>query len=179
MDQFKFRGHRYRAVNRRAAADTLVDQVLFYLSGERGRFTDLMEELEDEAYDEDVQVQDLLVARIQTRLRADFGEGMRCYRALDLPATVDPTTLKNIGVYWSYDRRAARPYDAWEGEGPTVVYSASISAASVDKARMVANNMLFDEDEQEVTFHKDSPIWVYSVELQDGTVVEINDWRTT
>jgi len=33
------------------------------------------------------------------------------------------------------------------------------------------------DTEREVRFLKHAPIWVYDATLEDGEVVEINDWR--
>lgn len=54
-----------------------------------------------------------------------------------------------------------------------------IDSGNIDKAGTMYARMDLDlgDTEREVRFLKHAPIWVYDATLEDGEVVEINDWR--
>jgi len=102
-------------------------------------------------------------------------EGHDCWRAVKLPAGVDPTKHDDLGIYWSWEETGAFPYNA-AGDGALVTYHATIDWKYVNKEATVIQNVTRSE-EMEVRFYQHAPIFVYDVTLEDGTVLEINDWR--
>ena len=116
-------------------------------------------------------------------------DGQDCWRAQALAPSVDPTEHPQLGTHWTFDDNSeVLDYiieDSIKDVPPNaqkVVYRARIDLQNIDKAGTMWANFTFgvgDLGEQEVRFYKGAPIYVYSVELEDGTVVEINDWRIT
>lgn len=140
-------------------------------------FVDFYEVDEDEIYD---GVADLYY-EIANRFETEF-DGADCWRAIKLPPQSDPSTLSPLGIYWAYEQEAAQPYGAGlDRESTTVVYKARIELEAVDEdATVLANSdPSTGSEEREVRFYEGKHIWVYGVTLEDGTVLEINDWRTT
>lgn len=111
------------------------------------------------------------------------------WRSMSIPETVDPTTLTNLGIYWAdseygVDTVFLDYYDEhWKGygQGREVVYHARVDGLSnVDTYGTVEARVIgWGQDEEEVRLFGGVPIYVYDVTLEDGTVVPINDWRTT
>jgi len=135
---------------------------------------------EDEAFDvvidRMVDDYDAAVARLN-RL-----QGRQCWRVITTPAEVDPAEHTGLGVYWSYRKAAAKPH--WSDEkGQTLRYRARIDLKNVDLTGTVVANIDPETgaDEKEVRFLKHVPIYVYDVEVLDGSkVVEtipIKAWR--
>lgn len=107
-------------------------------------------------------------------------DGEDCWRAITLHKGVDPRSLTGVGEYWARDPDAAEAYWGRFGKGMRqVMFRARIDSENIDKSGMVYSNLDLStgETEKEVRFLKHAPVWVYDVELEDGTVVEINDWR--
>jgi hypothetical protein len=99
-----------------------------------------------------------------------------------VPTDFDPATHPQLGIFWSLDQGGAGDYHAKDEHGThVVVYEAKPDIRYVDKVATVWANCepVCGENMAEVRFLEDSPIWVYNVTLEDGTVLEINDWRTT
>jgi len=103
-------------------------------------------------------------------------EGSDCWREMKLE-NIDPITLDPLGVYWSYEKDAAEAHGG--GFGDRVLYRARIDLDKVDVPYTVEVNVDLDTGppEAEVGFQEGSRIWVYDVTLEDGTTVDINDWR--
>jgi hypothetical protein len=112
------------------------------------------------------------------RIRNELDE-QSCWRHVVLPLNIDPATHTNLGIYWAYEEDAAEAH--WGGKGQKVIYHGNIDLEYVDKAGTLYANVAIStgEEEKEVRFFKGAPIWIWSVTLQDGTVVDIDDWRTT
>ncbi len=111
-----------------------------------------------------------------------------CWRALTVPVSANPVEHSRLGTDWAYESEGADTYRT----GPRtkvgkhrVVYRARIDLKTVDKTGTILANMIdstplsYTPVEHEVKFFKGVPIFVYDVELPDGTVLEIDDWRTT
>lgn len=107
-------------------------------------------------------------------------QDQECWRAVTVPKNVDPTQHTNLGIYWAYEEHAAEAHWGEPGKN-AVTYHAEIDLDYVDKAGTIFANTWprLGEEEAEVRFYKGSPIFVYDVELKDGTVLDINDWRRT
>ena len=115
--------------------------------------------------------------------------GRDVWRALVIPEDVDPTSIDDLGVYWadnqySVDAVWSERYDEhWEGRGPgrEVVYRARVDDISaIDAWGTVEARTTFEGvDDDEIRLLGGSTVHVYDVTLQDGTVLEVNDWRTT
>ncbi len=111
-------------------------------------------------------------------------QGADCWREMRLEADTDPVMLQHVGRYWSYRRRGIGHYQGagYELRQPTtVVYRARIDLTYVDYEKTFGVHAKFADHEElyEISFLPDAPIYVYDVTLEDGTVVEINDWRRT
>ena len=127
--------------------------------------------------------------RVLERMRDMYDESVRrveneldqqsCWRVVTLPDNIDPTQHEGLGIYWAYDYYAAEAH--WGTSGKKVTYSARIDRANIDRFGTITVNSdpSLGDEEKEVRFYSGAPIWVYDVELEDGTVLDINDWRTT
>lgn len=112
-------------------------------------------------------------------------DGEECWRTILLPVTVDPTQHSGIGIYWAYEEDAAEAH--WGGRGgrkvekQKVTFHGRIDEKYIDKIGTVLANCNLDigEMEKEVRFHSGAPIYIYDVQLQDRTILDIDDWRTT
>ena len=107
-------------------------------------------------------------------------DGEECWREITLRPGVDPAGLAGVGEYWADDPGAAEAH--WGDFRPgsrKVTLRARIDQGHIDRAGMVhaRMDMSSGDEEREVRFLKHAPIWVYDATLDDGTVVEINDWR--
>lgn len=101
--------------------------------------------------------------------------GEDIHRVIELPADADPVDLKKLGIYWAQDPAGAAAY--WgTGEEETFLFRARADATYVNARELVLARMI-NPDEDEITYLPNSPIFVYDVELPNGTVVPINDWR--
>ena len=109
----------------------------------------------------------------------DEMDGADCWREMTLEGEPDLVTLDPLGIYWSYDKEAAEAHGG--GYGERVTYRARVDLKNVDVPYTVNVHLDLDSgpQEKEVGFHEGARIWVYDVELDDGTVLPINDWRTT
>lgn len=128
------------------------------------------EELED-AYYESV-----------SGIERGFLDRNSCWRAVELPLSVNPVEHPSLGPYWATDPEGADVYGNVSARGTTqtVVYRARVDLENVDKEGTILANMTDTTDsEHEVRFYEGAPVYVYDVTLEDGTVLEINDWRTT
>lgn len=101
------------------------------------------------------------------------------WRAVTLREDVDPARLARLGVYWAYEEGSAEAH--WGGSGPTVVFHAEVDARYANRYGTIAANLdlSIGEDESEISLFSYAPIFVFDVELEDGTKIEINDWRRT
>ena len=112
-------------------------------------------------------------------------DGRDCWRIMALPDALDPAEHDGLGVYWAYERQGAEdanPYGGPEGMEygqQFVVYRAAIDLSVVNKAATVWANCAPGQGdyEMEVNFYKHASIFVYDVELQNGQVIEIEDYR--
>ena len=106
-------------------------------------------------------------------------DGKDCWRAIKLPAKIDPTQHDRLGGYWTDEKRSASIY-VDKGAGQKVVYRGRIDQRYIHKNDTVTINshLEFGPAEQEVRFYKGSPIFVYDVTLEDGSVLPIEDYRT-
>lgn len=112
-------------------------------------------------------------------------DGADCWRAVTLPATVDPQTHEGLGVYWAYDEHAAEAHWGELGKQP-VTYRARIDTRYINKSGTISANVdpSTGETEKEVQFFPGAPIYVYDVTIFNKSAlpvatIEINDWRTT
>ena len=106
-------------------------------------------------------------------------DGDDAWRAVRLPFNSDPTRHARLGTAWSLYRAGAVTYFAGKRPGDDVRYRARVDTDYVDKAQTVARYVLWGGDEDEIVLLAGAPIHVYDVELEDGTIIEINDWRRT
>jgi len=115
-------------------------------------------------------------------------DGKDIFRAVVLPKTVDPTTLNNLGTYWADNESAAEAHwgneyeKHWKGhgEGHEVVYRSRCDANDINMYSTIVARMVFiGAPEDEVNIFHDSEIFVHDATLSDGTVLPINDWRST
>ena len=115
-------------------------------------------------------------------------DGKDIFRAVVIPKTMDPTTLDNLGTYWADNEMAAEAHwgneyeKHWKGygEGHEVVYRARCDAADINLYSSIAARMVFlGSPEDEVNIFHDSRMFIYDCKLSDGTVLPINDWRSS
>lgn len=117
--------------------------------------------------------------------RLDELDGHDCWRRVNLYVGFDPAKQDPLGIYWSYRAQGADTYwgHKMEGQGVSVMYRARVDTSYVNKRETVlANTQIFmnqGDGEAEVQFYPGAPIFVHDVTLEDGSVLEINDWRTT
>jgi len=151
---------------------------------------ELIERYRDEAEEAATEQkgQDLINDRIEELYydaedRMDGGlEGADCWRMVNLPTSVDPTIHPGLGVYWAYNKEGADAYWGHRMKATRtqkVTYRARVDLKNVDRHSTVLANtsIVLGKMEAEVQFFGNAPIFVYDVELPDGTVLEINDWR--
>lgn len=115
--------------------------------------------------------------RIELLLSGELN-GYDCWRAVRLSRGVDPQEHSDLGIYWSRVYSGAQTYDAY-GRGANVVYRARIDVDYINKYETARLNThwIYGDTEKEVRFYPGAPIFVYDVQLEDGTVELINDWR--
>ena len=130
-------------------------------------------------------------------------QNTECYRLIQLPKGVDPTSLDGLGIYWSLDENKVGIYfkrEDLEGEEDSTIwrFSARIDLKYIDIWETVMAFLSPDlgKKEDEVRFIKYAPIYVYDAEeiigydrdgygpvLYDsygydrGQVVNIDAWR--
>lgn len=110
----------------------------------------------------------------------NFTTGDDVWRALALQPGVDPTQVDPLGRYWTQDPEAAMFHLKGTPLAP-VIFRARLDSQNVDGAGSLWPRVfqMMDVDTTEVRFIEGSPLYVFDVELEDGTVLPINDWRTT
>ncbi len=105
-----------------------------------------------------------------------------CWRVMTLPERIDPAAVDPLGRYWSFEEDimggGQSDFDRTEGQ---VRYRARIDDVNIDKEYTVLLNTEPGrvEWEAEVRMLEGTQIFVYDVELADGTILPINDWRDT
>ena len=150
-------------------------------------FTFWMEELGSDATEDAAEAkvkeeaEDLYLEAVE---RLEQAEGGDCWRTMFIPRGVDPSSLDGLGIYWAQEKSGASPYDAPRRTGNDigVTYRGRVSLDAVDKLRTLWANidLAVGEEEAEVTFLDNVPIFVHEVEFdEDGSTVPINDWRRT
>ena len=89
--------------------------------------------------------------------------GEPCWRCVLLPEKVNPLTHPQLGTYWSIEKDAA---DCHWGKGKVrCLYEGQIEVGSIDWETTVHNRLALStgEDEQEVSFLRNAPIFVAGV----------------
>jgi len=124
----------------------------------------------------EVKVQYSSITRRLSKLTAQD-----CWRAIRLSSSENPQQHSDLGVYWTTRKTAAKDYWGDTREGQRVIYRARVDSQQVDQFNTIMANVqpIWGKYEDEVRFFQHAPIYVYDCTLEDGTVVEINDWRTT
>ena len=174
-----YRGKRYVALaafdrdNVDAAWDAFRYDPLVGADSTRDEWLERAEDDEDEAFNDFAGEYWDSLERYES-LRS----GVACFRALRLPADVDPAVLERLGTDWSLRRAGADTYRFGKGD-VTVVYRAKVDTGQLDPMQTVIRYIAFGAEEDEVTWRENVPVYVYDVELEDGSVVPINDWRRT
>lgn len=90
-------------------------------------------------------------------------DGEPCYRAITLPADVDPFRLDPLGRFWSWKIEGAQGQEGTPGyqQHPLfVTYQGRIDPQYLDWEETVLHNMIFGMLETEVAFVEGAPIWI-------------------
>lgn len=109
---------------------------------------------------------------------------VKCWRAVQVSEDVDPTGLTGFGIYWTLEQEYAEPlmHERSKANQTTVIFQAIVNGKYLNAAETVWANMFgaannIATDENEVRFYKHAPLYIVDVELEDGTVIEIDEWR--
>ena len=112
-------------------------------------------------------------------------DGEKCWRTITIPATVDPVSISQLGVYWAIEESAAEAH--WghmKGHHKEITYDGIIDLHNVDWYGTMFARMdyVIGDDEKEIRFLKNSRIFVPRCHSSLHGRVDrhiINDYRRT
>ena len=106
-------------------------------------------------------------------------DGEWCWRTITLPASVDPRTLEQLGVYWAIREDAAEAHWGKHSKHSLIcTYEALIELKNVDWTGTMFARMEYTggDDEQEIRFLKNATLLVRKVDV-GGKTYFINNRR--
>jgi len=145
-------------------------------------------------YEDEIEDENELIKLIEEEQRQKYFRiveeykelgGNTCWRTITIPENVDPVKLPQLGIYWAIVENAAEAHWGYGKNRPLeVTYDGIIDLHNVDWEGTMFARMNWDlgDDEQEIRFIKNSPIFVTRCHTYHHGKVDrhiINDWRRT